>query len=257
MSTNIVPLGRRADGTLVVSSETIAAGAEVEHRAVLQLLTNYAADFAEFGEVAFEMRAGYNNARVRIALLNEQQATLLMTYQKNTERVREFKKALVKAFYTAAQTPREVSRRELAQMIIDAEDRAELETKRADKAEHTVKAIESADGITLRELHKHYVSEIAERKFFTFLYDQGILINQLNTRIDPETGKKKNGRQHQHPSFKGKAWLYLHGTLVDGVRRERTRVRPGAPELAFAQFLASKGMPINSTAARHFKEIAA
>jgi phage regulator Rha-like protein len=31
--------------------------------------------------------------------LNEQQATLLLTYLRNSEIVREFKKALVKAFY--------------------------------------------------------------------------------------------------------------------------------------------------------------
>lgn len=35
----------------------------------------------------------------RIALLNEQQATFLMTLMRNTERVVEFKCALVQAFY--------------------------------------------------------------------------------------------------------------------------------------------------------------
>ncbi|GAA4176353.1 Rha family transcriptional regulator [Gryllotalpicola koreensis] len=90
------------DGALVVASDTIASGAGVEHRAVLQLIGNNIADFEEFGQVAFEMRAGYNNARVRVALLNEQQATLLMTYQRNTEQVRTFKKALVKAFFEMA-----------------------------------------------------------------------------------------------------------------------------------------------------------
>jgi phage regulator Rha-like protein len=91
--------------TLVISSETVAEGSGVEHRAVLQLITNNIADFEEFGQVAFQMRAGYNNAQVRVALLNEQQATLLMTYQRNTDEVRKFKKSLVRAFFEMAQKP--------------------------------------------------------------------------------------------------------------------------------------------------------
>ena len=36
-----------------------------------------------------------------VAYLNEPQTTLLLTYMKNTEKIRHFKKALVKAFYKA------------------------------------------------------------------------------------------------------------------------------------------------------------
>ena len=89
-------------GTLVISSETISDGSGVEHRAVLQLIQNNITDFEDFGQVAFEMRPGYNNAPVRVALLNEQQATLLMTFQRNTDQVRSFKKALVRAFFDMA-----------------------------------------------------------------------------------------------------------------------------------------------------------
>lgn len=154
---------------------------------------------------------------------------------------------------------REVSRRELAQMVIEAEDRAELEAARADRAETVVKAVEAAEGITLREFHKHYFSDVAERAFFETLYKRGYLIDQRGARIDPNTGKRKNGKQHSHPGYKGKAWLYLHGAVDrEGIRRERTRVRPGTPEVAFAQHLAATGLPLNSTAARHImKELAA
>jgi len=101
-------------GALVISSETIADGSGVEHRAVLQLIQNNITDFEDFGQVAFEMRPGYNNAPVRAALLNEQQATLLMTYQRNTDEVRVFKKALVRAFFNMARqvAPRRLSSRE-------------------------------------------------------------------------------------------------------------------------------------------------
>ena len=88
--------------TFVVSSETVAEGSGVQHKNVLELIDANRTDFEDFGQVAFETRPGYNNARVRFALLNEQQATLLMTYQRNTEQVRTFKKALVKAFFDIA-----------------------------------------------------------------------------------------------------------------------------------------------------------
>lgn len=88
------------DGDLVVSSVSLAAGAGVEHRAVLQLINNNIADFEDFGTVAFEMRPLPQGGNpFRVALLNEQQATLLMTFQRNTPQVREFKKVLVRTFF--------------------------------------------------------------------------------------------------------------------------------------------------------------
>jgi phage regulator Rha-like protein len=95
------------DGTLVISSETIADGSGVQHKNVLDLLDANRADFEDFGRVAFETRpletAGGIQYR-RVALLNEQQATLLMTFQRNTDQVREFKKALVRAFFELARS---------------------------------------------------------------------------------------------------------------------------------------------------------
>lgn len=93
------------DGTLVVTSETIAEGSGVQHKNVLELIHANRADFEDFGRVAFETRpfatAGGTQSR-QVALLNEQHATLLMTYQRNTEQVRQFKKALVRAFFDMA-----------------------------------------------------------------------------------------------------------------------------------------------------------
>lgn len=103
---DLIPIERGDDGALVVSSTTIAEGAEVEHRAVLQLVRNNVSDFEEFGGVAFEMRpfetAGGTQSR-DVAVLNEQQATLLLTYMRNSGPVRTFKKALVRSFYAMAQ----------------------------------------------------------------------------------------------------------------------------------------------------------
>lgn len=99
---SLVLAPQRAIGEPYTTSEIIAAGAEIQHHAVQQLISTYRQDFEEFGQVAFEMRAvkysrGTNYEK--IYHLNEQQATLLMTYLKNTEVVRAFKKELVRQFY--------------------------------------------------------------------------------------------------------------------------------------------------------------
>ena len=253
------------EGELRVSSEIIAERTKNQHASVLRIIRDNLSDFEAFGTVGFEIRPLPGGGKpIQVAHLNEPQATLLMTFMRNSEVVKAFKVELVRQFFEMRQAlnapaQREVSRRELAQMIIDAEDRAELEAKRADRAEATVKAVEAAEGITLREFHKHYFSDIKEREFFELLYKRGYLIDQRNTRINPKTGEKKNGKQHMHPSYKGKAWLYLHGSVdSEGYRRENTRVRPGSPEVAFAQHLAGIGLPLNSNSVKHvMKEIAA
>ena len=98
---DLVFLGKKEE--LYTTSEVIAENAEVQHHAVQQLIMKYGKDFEEFGIIAFEMRkppAGSKGGRPEtIYRLTEEQATLLMTYLKNTERVRAFKKELVRQFY--------------------------------------------------------------------------------------------------------------------------------------------------------------
>uniref|UniRef100_UPI00115D0613 Rha family transcriptional regulator n=2 Tax=Bacteria TaxID=2 RepID=UPI00115D0613 len=83
------------------TSKIIAEYAEIEHRAVRQLIRTYEKDLNEFGKTTFEM-SKINKGRGRkkkFYHLNEEQATLLITYLDNTEPVRRFKKALVRQFY--------------------------------------------------------------------------------------------------------------------------------------------------------------
>lgn len=90
------------NGQALTTSAIIANGVGVEHRALRQLLRNYQADFESFGVLTFEMskpKKPQGGRPETCAILNEQQATLLVTYCKNTETVRKFKVALVKAFY--------------------------------------------------------------------------------------------------------------------------------------------------------------
>lgn len=92
---------RDEQGNAFTTSLVIADGTGNEHRAVLQLVKNNIKDFEEFGRVAFEMQpfktAGGVQER-KVALLNREQATLIMTYMRNNDVVRDFKKRLVRAF---------------------------------------------------------------------------------------------------------------------------------------------------------------
>lgn len=93
-------------GIAVTSTQTIAENTGNEHRAVIQLVRVYVSDLEEFGRVQFEMRpfstAGGTQTR-EIAELNEQQATLLLAYMRNSPIARSFKKSLVRAFFDMAQ----------------------------------------------------------------------------------------------------------------------------------------------------------
>ena len=82
------------------TSEIIAECAEVKHDTVQSLIRNYQEDFESYGIIGFEIRKLDGRGRpMKIYRLNEQQATLLITYLKNTEPVRRFKMNLVKAFF--------------------------------------------------------------------------------------------------------------------------------------------------------------
>lgn len=89
------------NGDAVTTTLAIAEGTENQHKNVLSLVRTYLVDLQDFGRVAFETRpletaGGVQNQE--IATLNEQQATLLLTYMRNSVIVRQFKRRLVKAF---------------------------------------------------------------------------------------------------------------------------------------------------------------
>ena len=67
------------------TSEIIAECAEVKHDTVQSLIRNHQEDFESYGIIGFEIRKLDGRGRpMKIYRLNEQQATLLITYLKNT-----------------------------------------------------------------------------------------------------------------------------------------------------------------------------
>ncbi|SKI79621.1 gp54 protein [Mycobacteroides abscessus subsp. massiliense] len=132
---------------------------------------------------------------------------------------------------------------EYAKRLVDAEQRAE-------SGQQFRRAIEAGDGITLTAFHKKYFSAIREIDFFTHLYVKKWLINQRgkgSMRTEgPRAGTRRDGSEHRHPTFKGKPYMYLHGSKADGDhRRENTRVRPGRYELQLRDRLVAEGLPAN------------
>jgi phage regulator Rha-like protein len=88
--------------TLIISEAT-----GVQHKNLLELVRSYIDDLQEFGRVAFQTQpfATEGGMQTReVAVLNEEQTTLLITYMRNSEKVREFKKAIVKAFFEMRKT---------------------------------------------------------------------------------------------------------------------------------------------------------
>ena len=82
------------------TSEIIAECAEVQHHTITRLIRENKADFEELGILGFKIHKLDTRGQPKKSyILNEQQATLLITYLKNTETVRQFKLNLVKAFF--------------------------------------------------------------------------------------------------------------------------------------------------------------
>lgn len=83
--------------------EIVAEHAEIEINSVRKLIDKHKEDLEAFGVLSFEIHKpekGSLGGRPRkIYCLNEQQATLLVTYLGNTRPVRNFKTNLVKAFF--------------------------------------------------------------------------------------------------------------------------------------------------------------
>ncbi len=86
----------------MTTSLAIAEGTENTHQAIMKMVRTYVGQLQEFGRVGFEIQPFETNGGFQtreIAFLNEPQATLLITFLRNSETVVRFKVALVKAFY--------------------------------------------------------------------------------------------------------------------------------------------------------------
>ena len=81
------------------TSAIIAECAGVKHHAIQEHIRKQIGRLEQFGKVSFKMRPLQSGQQAKDYILNEQQATLLVTFLKNTEQVANFKTNLVKAFF--------------------------------------------------------------------------------------------------------------------------------------------------------------
>ena len=91
----LVKKERRADTRL------LAQHLGNQHKNVFELVKNYKADFEQLGKVTFQTEALPSGQLEKFALLNEDQAYLLLTYSRNSAKVRALKVKMVKAFAEA------------------------------------------------------------------------------------------------------------------------------------------------------------
>lgn len=91
----VVPI----DGEARASTEVIAHGVDQQHASVMRLVRRHAVRLERKGKIRFEIRLNRRGKPTEYAMLNEHQATLLLTFMSNSERVMDFKEALVDAFF--------------------------------------------------------------------------------------------------------------------------------------------------------------
>ena len=90
------------DGDAVTTTLAIAEGTLSDHASVIKLVRTYQADLEEFGLLDFKSEST-GGRPTEYAFLNEPQSTLLLTFMRNTDIVRAFKKKLVREFWEMVQ----------------------------------------------------------------------------------------------------------------------------------------------------------
>lgn len=90
----------------VTTSKLISERVQVKHKNVIELIQTHEKRLEKFGRVAFEtetLNTKGGKQETKFYFLNEQQATLLVTFMKNTDIVADFKVELVKQFFAMRQ----------------------------------------------------------------------------------------------------------------------------------------------------------
>lgn len=188
------------DGVLVVDSRLIAEELGVQHKNILATVKKYIDEVQEFGHLAFETETVSNSVGAKntvvFCYLNEDQSTYVMTLSKNSDKVRQCKRALVKAFSEAKQVistviPQQSERiRELELQLAIAK-----EVNRGKELDSTMLTLHGkevtmalrgkSDQIVKSEIP---VTEVVQPQ--TGKVDRILTADQLKTEIKKRTGQK-------------------------------------------------------------------
>lgn len=91
---------QRVDAEPFTTGDVIAEYAGIERESVNRQIRDNFSRLEHFGKVGFKFRPMLTGQNVKVYRLNQQQATLLITFLKNTPRVADFKEELVRQFYS-------------------------------------------------------------------------------------------------------------------------------------------------------------
>lgn len=174
------------------TSEVIAECAGVKRDTVQKLIQRHGKDLREFGRVGFEIRTLQTRGGQQMAKiyhLNEQQATLLLTFLRNTPVVIEFKKELVRQFFAM--------RKELMNIKAIKAERKPLRTSMTDAikalpdsphkqfkySQYTDLAYMAALGKTARQLRKERGAEKSATASDYMSSDELAAVSKMENRI--------------------------------------------------------------------------
>lgn len=94
----VVLASQRLDAEPFTTGDVIAEYAGIELASVNRTIRNIHERLERFGKVGFKIQSMPSGQKSKVYLLNEEQATLLITFLKNTPRVADFKEELVREF---------------------------------------------------------------------------------------------------------------------------------------------------------------
>lgn len=97
-----LPLVVVVAGEPLASTETISKGMRAQHASTMKLLRRHQKSLERFGRVRFEIQTFSTKGGIQsreVAMLNEQQAALLISLMRNTPAVVSFKADLIAEFF--------------------------------------------------------------------------------------------------------------------------------------------------------------
>ncbi|MCT7364024.1 Rha family transcriptional regulator [Mycolicibacterium llatzerense] len=252
------PIVQVAEGVATTTSMRIANGTSNEHASVLLLIRKNLDDFNEFGLVRFEIAprpAGqHGGGDVTVAILNEEHATLLLTYMRNSDIVRDFKKRLVREFWElrrgavidlsdpiaaieaeAARTQRaiDVAKAERARAV-KAESEAKMLTAAIERDAPLVAKAEAhtanAKSIN-RQMFAREVQQWGTKQGITVLQDQ---VYEMLRRRGMLIDGHRADRNHATSQAVKSGWAFTHKDVTeDGYPTAVTMINPRGQDVAW------------------------
>ena len=144
----------------LTTSLIVAEGTENEHRSIIRLIQNYEKQFKRWGKIRFMDLKSTNSdggRPMKVALLNEPQATFLISLLRNNEIVVAFKSELVAQFFAMRETLEKLGADEVQRLQLRQVGK-EIGRKPVTEAIHLLNQRDFKDGDKDPRGHKRYAA---------------------------------------------------------------------------------------------------